>query len=74
MHEIDIDGVTYRYHDASDLAECRVCHVAPEVKRSASNGAIHVVCPSCGIRTGASTNENAAMDVWNAVMGGEVLS
>ena len=73
MYEIEFGDRTCRYHDEDDLAECRVCHVRPVVKRSSGNGAVRVECPSCGIRTGQSTNENAVMDVWNKVMGGPTI-
>lgn len=73
MHEIRFGDRVYRYHDEDDLAECRACHVRPVTKRSSGNGAMRVECPSCGIRTGQSTNENAVMDVWTRVMGGETL-
>lgn len=73
MHEMTIGGRVCRYHDEDDLAECRVCHVAPVVKRIGANDSVRIECPSCGIRTGQSTSDNYVMDVWNAVMGGETL-
>lgn len=52
----DYFGTVYRYYEESDLAECRACHVRPEYRANGTNGAGHVICPKCGIRTGTSTS------------------
>lgn len=65
----DYFGTVYRYYEESDLAECRACHVRPEYRANGTNGAGHVICPKCGIRTGTSTSGlERVLPAWNAVM------
>lgn len=63
------------YLETSDLAPCRACGCAPDVRGDDSDldtgfGVTWIRCPECGISTAHRTSGQAVANEWNAVMGG----
>jgi|GEM_PF-5093061 len=61
--------------EPSDLAPCRACGCAPEVRGDDTDlrsgfGVTWIKCPKCGISTKHSTNGQGVANDWNRVMGG----
>lgn len=69
MRKVVYSNMVIEYYDESDLAECRACHVKPELNGRSSDGSRYLRCPVCGIKTGSSTSGlEGLLPVWNAVM------